>query len=103
MSSRSNAIAPAAACLVLAAAIGPAMGAGADHLKCFRIHDPAPRGRYVASFETHDNAWPGFAIEAGCVVKTPARLMCIDVIKLTVDPTPPGAPDGKIVLAERRL
>jgi hypothetical protein len=84
-------------CIYLVAAAGPAVGADSDHLKCFKIRDPAPHGRYTVSFETHDNAWPGFAIEAGCIVKTPAKLMCIDAIKLTVDPAPPGAPEGKRV------
>jgi hypothetical protein len=50
---------------------------------------------YTVAFETHDNAFPGFAIEAGCVVKTPARLMCVDAIKLSVDPPPPGAPPDR--------
>ena len=95
MPSRFAAIVAAASFVIVAA--GPVLGAGADHLKCFKIHDPAPHGRYTVAFETHDNAFPGFAIEAGCVVKTPARMMCIDAIKMTVDPPPPGAPDGKIV------
>jgi hypothetical protein len=65
----------------------PAAAQVPDHLKCYKVKDPIPRVAYTADLN-------GFVPEAGCLVKMPAKLFCVDTTKTNVNPTPPGAPAG---------
>jgi hypothetical protein len=65
----------------------PAAAQVPDHLKCYKVKDPIPRVAYTADLN-------GFVPEAGCLVKLPAKLFCVDTTKTNVSPTPPGAPAG---------
>jgi hypothetical protein len=71
-----------------------ATGAGAqpyDHLQCFKIKDTAPKVPYTATLTPSDGAFP---VAAGCSVRVPAKLLCVDVQKSNVTPPPPGAGPG---------
>src|SRR5215470_10384635 len=59
-----------------------------DHLACFRVTDSAPKAKYRATFTTA-------AGDQTCVVKTPAKVACVEASKSDVSPTPPGGgPSG---------
>lgn len=73
-----------AALIVVALGLAfPASGQVADHLKCYKVTDPAPKQAYTADLG-------GLAPEPGCVVKVPAKMLCVESTKTNVDPTPPG-------------
>ena len=72
---------------LLFATTRPAGAQVADHLKCYKVKDPIPRVAYTADLN-------GLVPEAGCLVKLPAKLFCVDTTKTNVSPTPPGAPAG---------
>lgn len=61
--------------------------AQSDHLECYKIGDSLAAAKYTADLS-------GLAVEPGCVVKTPAKLMCVPTAKTNVAPIPPGAPAG---------
>lgn len=63
----------------------------ADHLQCFKIKDSAAKTSYTANLVPNDL---GFLVSTGCTIQVPAKLICIDVEKQNVVPTPPGSPDG---------
>jgi len=65
--------------------------AQADHLQCFKIKDSLARKLYQADLVPSDN---NFASSANCTVIVPAKLLCIDVQKTNVTPTPPGSAAG---------
>jgi hypothetical protein len=80
--------------LVLAIALTagvPAAHAQFDHLQCFKIKDSLPKTPYTATLTAND---PTFAVPAGCTIKVPAKLLCVDVAKSDVTPTPPGSAPG---------
>ena len=58
-----------------------------DHLKCYKVKDPAVRTQYTADLG-------GLAPEPGCVIKTPAKMLCVESTKDNVSPPPIGAPAG---------
>jgi len=58
-----------------------------DHLECYKVDDSAARMRYTADVA-------GLGVQPGCVVKTPAKLLCVPATKTNVVPAPPGAPSG---------
>ena len=62
-----------------------------DHLLCSRVKDPAPKAAYVASLTPSDAGLPA---APGCIIKVPAKQLCVDVSKTDVSPPPPGAPAG---------
>src|SRR2546427_3994400 len=62
-----------------------------DPLQCFKIKDPATKVSYTATLTPSDNAFP---VAPGCSVRTPAKLLCVDVQKSSVNPPPPGAGPG---------
>lgn len=66
-------------------------GAQADHLQCFKIKDALAKAEYTADITPDDLAFPA---SAGCTIKTPAKLLCVDAVKSNVTPTPPGADPG---------
>jgi hypothetical protein len=79
--------------LVAAAVIGlmlcmpPSAAAVADHLKCYKMKDPLPKGQYTADLT-------GLVPEPGCTINVPGRLLCVGSEKTNVTPSPPGAPAG---------
>ena len=77
--------------VVLAALfLTPTLPAGAqiaDHLKCYKVKDPIAKAAYTADLG-------GLAPEAGCVIKLPGKLLCVETTKTNVSPTPPGAAPG---------
>jgi hypothetical protein len=59
-----------------------------DHLTCFRVRDSAPKTKYKATLTTA-------AGSQDCMVKTPAKLACVETEKSSVTPAPPGGgPSG---------
>jgi len=58
-----------------------------DHLECYRVRDSLARTTYRADLA-------GLAPEPGCVVRTPARLLCVATPKTLVTPPPPGGVEG---------
>lgn len=62
-----------------------------DHLKCYRIKDALPPIRYRADLRNQ------FGLEPGCVIATPARMLCVETEKrITSSPLPPGGgPSGE--------
>jgi hypothetical protein len=79
----------------VALAGGPAVPG--DHLKCYKPKDTADPATYTADLLTLQNSFPQ---ESGCTVKVPAKLLCTSVAKTNVDPAPPGAQTGAVVLEE---
>src|SRR5437870_113918 len=67
-------------CLTAAGAVSAQV---ADHLKCYKIKDPASRAKYTADLA-------GLVAEPGCIVHVPATLACVPATKSNVIPTPPG-------------
>ncbi len=65
--------------------------AQADHLQCFKIKDTVAKATYTADLTPADT---GFPVATGCIVRVPARLLCVDVVKSIVGTQPPGAPAG---------
>jgi hypothetical protein len=65
----------------LGASASPA--ATPDHLRCYKVRDSAPRASYSADVSGLVPA------ETGCTIKVPGLLLCIDVTKANVRPTPP--------------
>src|SRR5262249_60052450 len=60
-----------------------------DHLKCYAIKDSLLSGvRNPVKSYTAD--LDGLAPEPGCVIKMPAKYLCMDTTKANVQPTPPG-------------
>ncbi len=54
-----------------------------DHLECYKVKDKQPRATYRADLV-------GLAAEAQCIVKVPAKLVCVPASKSNVTPPPPG-------------
>src|SRR5215813_12166606 len=79
--------------LTLAFALIAPIGARAqlDHLKCYKIKDHAAKAPYTATLTP---GAPPFTAETGCLVKVPAKMLCVDVTKSNVSPAPPGAAPG---------
>jgi hypothetical protein len=63
-----------------------------DHLQCFEITDPMPRGTATTDLVPQHGA--PFQVAAGCKVRFPAKYYCTDVSKENVQPPPPGSPAG---------
>ena len=82
------------ALLLAALSAGWALTADAqvpDHLKCYKIKDPVAKVAYTADL----GGSPPFALESGCVVKMPGKLLCVQTTKTNVNPPPPGAAAGR--------
>jgi hypothetical protein len=77
----------------LAALLGafPAGAQIADHLKCYRIKDSLGRTSYTADL----GASSPLPADSGCLIKTPAKLLCVDTTKTNVNPPPSGAGPGR--------
>lgn len=58
-----------------------------DHLECFRVKDSQRTAVYTTRLA-------GLAPPHGCVVRLPAKLMCVPTVQLETSPAPPGAPAG---------
>jgi hypothetical protein len=72
---------------VVALARTPPAVAQVDHLACYKIADTLAGVRYTADVS-------GLTLGPGCVVKTPAKLLCVPATTANVTPEPPGAPPG---------
>jgi hypothetical protein len=59
----------------------------ADHLQCYRVTDSAQRTTYVADLD-------GLAPAAGCMIRLPAKYLCVDTTKTNVQPAPSGGGPG---------
>ena len=71
----------------------------ADHLQCFKIKDSQDKAKYNATLTPGDSA---FAAAPGCIIKVPAKYLCVDTVKGAVEPAPPGAP-GQQTAAQNYL
>lgn len=72
-------------------ATASAAHAVSDHLQCLKIKDTTTKAQYLADITPSDTA---FAAAAGCKIKVPAKLLCVDATKSNVTPAPPGSADG---------
>ena len=60
-----------------------------DHLKCFKVRDPAPKAAYTVDLSGLGGP------NTGCVVKVPGKLLCVETAKVvTGEPVPPGGVTG---------
>ena len=71
--------------LILAATSAAAQVA--DHLECYNIKDSAAKASYVADLH-------GLAVEPGCEITVPAKLLCVDTTKTNVQPASPIDGEG---------
>jgi hypothetical protein len=58
-----------------------------DHLQCFKVRDSAHKARYKTGVG-------GLAPAQGCIIRVPAKLMCVPTEQPETSPSPPGAPAG---------
>jgi len=63
--------------------VSPAAAAVADHLKCYKIKDSAPKASYTANLG-------GLVPEPGCKIAVPGKMLCVETTKTGVTPNPPG-------------
>lgn len=68
-------------------AVVPALADVPDHLKCYKVKDTLAKAKYTADLG-------GLVAEPGCVIKTPANMLCVETAKTNVTPVPPGAAPG---------
>jgi hypothetical protein len=73
--------------LLLTLAASSAAAQVADHLECYNIKDSAAKASYVADLH-------GLAVEPGCEIKVPAKLLCVDTTKTNVQPASPIDGEG---------
>ena len=78
----------AVATAVIAVSLVSAASAQSDHLECFKVRDSERKARYTARLQN-------LAPPHGCVVKLPAKLMCVPTAATELSPTPPGAAPGR--------
>lgn len=80
--------------LVVLASFAVATDAAADldHLQCFKIKDSAAKAAYTADLASGNPALQGLG--AGCSIKVPAKLLCVDASTSNVNPSPPGSSVG---------
>jgi hypothetical protein len=65
----------------------PALAQVPDHLKCYKVKDSLAKAEYTADLG-------GLAAESDCLIKTPAKMLCVETAKTNVTPAPPGAAPG---------
>ena len=70
--------------IVCGGLVSPAAAAVADHLKCYKIRDSAPKTSYTADLG-------GLAPEMGCRIAVPGKMLCVETVKSNPTPTPPNA------------
>src|SRR5262245_44650127 len=58
-----------------------------DHLNCYKIKTTTPSASYTADLAD-------LVAQPGCVIKVPAKLLCVETSKMNVIPTPPGSVVG---------
>jgi hypothetical protein len=73
---------------VFTASSAPAVS---DHLQCFKVKADTAKAAYTATLTPTDSSFP---VSAGCEIKVPAKLLCVDATKSAVMPAPPGSDDG---------
>ena len=76
------------ATIVIGVSLVSAAFAQSDHLECFKVRDSERKARYTTQLQN-------LAPPRGCVVKLPAKLMCVPTISPQLSPTPPGAAPGR--------
>jgi hypothetical protein len=65
----------------------PARAQVADHLKCYKIKDSAPKATYMADLG-------GLAAEPGCRIAVPGKMLCVETAKSLIPPPPPTPSAG---------
>jgi hypothetical protein len=83
---------PAVVIAALLVTTSAAVAQTRDHLQCFKVKDSAAKAEYTADLTTSTATIP--ALQPGCSIKVPAKLLCIDAAKGNVDPAPPGDAAG---------
>jgi hypothetical protein len=73
--------------LLVPALPGPAN----DHFKCYKVKDARAKASYTLDLIAGVS---GFANETGCAIKVGAKLICVQVKKQNVVPSPPGGGPG---------
>ncbi len=67
--------------------VSPAGAEVADHLKCYKIRDSAPKVSYTADLG-------GLTSEAGCRIKVPGKMLCVETAKSNLNPPAPVPGSG---------
>jgi hypothetical protein len=73
--------------LLVPAQPGPAN----DHFKCYKAKDSRPKASYTVDLLA---GVAGFVNELGCTVKLGSKMICVQVAKQNVAPSPPGGGPG---------
>jgi hypothetical protein len=85
--------------LALVASLGLVASAHAgdffDHLTCFKVKDTAGKAVYTVNLTSGDVTFPN---ATGCVVKVPAKLVCVRSSKGLTDPPPKNQVTGQFLL-----
>ena len=69
--------------ILVGAVLATSAAAQTDHLQCFKVKDTNRKTRYTTGIG-------GIAPGQGCVVKVPAKLLCVATTEPQVAPAPPG-------------
>ena len=69
--------------IVVGVALATPSFAQTDHLQCFKVKDSNRKTRYTTGIN-------GVAPGQGCVIKVPAKLLCVATTEPQVAPAPPG-------------
>jgi hypothetical protein len=86
---RTSILAVGLALTALASGAGAAV-VGQDHLKCYKVKDPSPKGKLTVNLLETGPFNPPFTNDLGCTLKTPAKMICNPVTKTGVTPQPPN-------------
>lgn len=62
---------------------------GNDHIKCYKVKDPAGKQKLTVNLLT-GNFNPPFASATNCILKTPAKMLCNPVTKTGLTPQAPN-------------
>jgi hypothetical protein len=79
------------AIMLAGSTLASSAGAQSDHLKCYKVKDPAAKVSYTADLT-------GLVRETGCVIKVPAVLACVPATKRNVRP-PAGEGGGSTLVS----
>ena len=69
--------------MLVGALLATSAAAQTDHLQCFKVKDTNRKTRYTTGIG-------GIAPGQGCVIKVPAKLLCVATTEPQVAPAPPG-------------
>jgi len=69
--------------ILVGAVLATSAAAQTDHLQCFKVKDTNRKTRYTTGVG-------GISPGQGCVIKVPAKMLCVATTEPQVAPAPPG-------------